>query len=436
MAQLKTQIVIVGGGAGGLELAKRLGRKYGRKYFDIILIERNSSHIWKPLLHEVAAGSLDANLDDVGYRSHGHRHGYRFFQGEMEGIDRETRKVLIAPIVDDAGREVMARHQIRYDYLIVAVGSVTNDFSIPGVADHCTFLDDRTQADRFRLRLLNLCLGLSRTLSLAPESDAVLRIAIVGGGATGVELAAELYGSATSLKHYGLEVFDETRLKVFLIEAGDRILPILPETVAEAARRQLESLGVQVLVGATIVGATDHGLTTRFGDFIDADLMVWAAGVKGPDILQKIAGLETNKANQIIVRPTLQSTRDDSIFAIGDCCFCSLGDGKNVPPRAQAAHQMAGTVYRNLNALIAGKPLVAFKYRDYGSLVSLSRFSTIGTLMGGLIGRLAIDGCLARWVYISLYRIHLINIHGFWTGMATILLSRINQFARPRLKMH
>lgn len=99
----KTQIVVVGGGAGGLELATRLGAAFAREQFDIILVEKSPTHVWKPLLHEVAAGSLDANLDEVGYRSHGHRWGYRFFYGVMEGIEREARNVVIAPMIDEGG---------------------------------------------------------------------------------------------------------------------------------------------------------------------------------------------------------------------------------------------------------------------------------------------------------------------------------------------
>jgi len=407
----KTQIVVVGGGAGGLELVTRLGARFGREHFDIILVEKNRTHIWKPLLHEVAAGALDANLDEVGYRSHGHDWGYRFFYGVMEGIDRESGHVLIAPILDEDGGEIMGRHRIRYDYLILAVGSVSNDFGTKGVAQHCIFLDSRLEADRFRSKLLNHCLRVSRTLQNDPTADASVKVDIVGGGATGVELAAELYNAAAELRHYGLEVFDESRLKVTLIEAGPRILPALPEKLAEAAHKELEVLGVRVITGEQVVEATADGMLTKSGELVKAQLMV---------------------------KPTLQTSRDERIFAIGDCAyFVPAGSNRPVPPRAQSAHQMAATCFHNLNALIKGRPLRNFVYHDHGSLVSLSHFSTVGSLMGNLIGgRMAIEGRLARFVYVSLYRMHLIAIHGWLKGMALIAIGHVNHIIRPKLKLH
>jgi NADH dehydrogenase len=435
---LKTQIVVVGGGAGGLELVRRLGAHFGRERFDIILVERNRTHIWKPLLHEVAAGALDANLDEVGYRSHGRRWGYRFFLGAMEGIDRDRRQVIIAPMRDEDGAELMASHRIRYDYLVVALGSVSNDFGTPGVRENCVFLDTRAQADRFRLKLLNHCLRVSRTLSTDPQADAYVRIAIVGGGATGVELAAELYNAAAGLRHYGLEVFDESRLKVTLVEAGPRILPALPENLAKAAHKELEALGVRVITGRQIVRASKDGFETKDGELIRADLRVWAAGVKAPEFLKDVAGLETNGANQLVVGATLQTTRDPRIFALGDCAsYIPPGAQRAIPPRAQAAHQMADVVFANLKAAIAGRKLKNFTYHDHGSLVSLSRYSTVGSLMGNLIGgRMAVEGRLARFVYMSLYRMHLLAIHGWLRGAMMIAVGHVNQILRPKLKLH
>src|SRR6201996_2293345 len=433
----KTQIVVVGGGAGGLELVTRLGARFGRRRHDIILVERNRTHIWKPLLHEVAAGSLDANLDEVGYRSHCHRWGYRFFMGALQGIDRDAREIVLAPIVDEDGREIMGSHRLRYDYLVLAVGSVTNDFGTPGAAEHCLVLDDQRQADRFRHRLLDHCLRVSRTLSYDPAAAAYVRIVIVGGGATGVELAAELFNAAAALKFYGLEVFDESRLQVTLIEAGPRILPALPEPLAKAAHDQLETLGVRVLTGAPVTEVLPDAVLLGSGERIAADLRVWAAGVKAADFLKDIGGLETNRAAQIVVRPTLQTTRDDRILAIGDCCAFTQTSGRPVPPRAQAAHQMAQTAFDNLAALMQGAALKPFVYHDHGSLVSLSRFSTVGSLMGNLIGgRMAIEGRLARFAYVSLYRMHLIAIHGWLRGLVVIAVSKVNNVVRPRLKLH
>jgi NADH dehydrogenase len=433
----KTQIVVVGGGAGGLELVRRLGARYGRKRHDIILVEKNRTHIWKPLLHEVAAGSLDANLDEVGYRSHCHRWGYRYFCGALETIDREARQVILAPLIDEDGSELIGRHAIRYDYLVLAVGSVTNDFGTPGVTANCMSLDDRAGADRFRNRLLDHCLRVSREMSVDPAADAHVRIVIIGGGATGVELAAELYNSAAALRHYGLEVFDESRLQITLIEAGPRILPALPERLAEAAHEELEALGVEICTGVRVTEAVPHAILTADGRRIEADLMVWAAGVKAPPVLAGL-GLEVNRNAQLLVRDTLQTLEDERVFAIGDCCsYTPAGADRPVPPRAQAAHQMATSVFRNLGRLMDGRPLRPFVYHDHGSLVSLSRYSTVGSLMGNLVGgRMAIEGRLARFVYTSLYRMHLIAIHGWLKGLALLAIGRVNRIIRPRLKLH
>ena len=435
---LKTQIVVIGGGAGGLELVKKLGVRFSRKHFDIILVEPHQTHVWKPLLHEVAAGSLDANLDEVGYRAHARRWGYRFFQGRLETIDRAGQRVILAPILDEDGAEIIGRQSLRYDYLVIAVGSVTNAYNTPGAEKYCIFLDDREEADRFRMKLLNQCLRVSRQMSDNPSSDAHVRVAIVGGGATGVELAAELYNAAAGLRYYGLEVFDESRLAITLIEAGPRILPQLPEKLAEAAREELEALGVRVLSNARVLEVRSDAVMTASGESISADLRVWAAGVKGADFLKDIAGLETDRDNRLVVNQTLTTTRDERIFALGDCCACpQAGSDKPVPPRAQAAHQMADIVFSNLCRAVSDEPLVDFKYRDFGSLISLSHYSTVGSLMGGLIGgRLAIEGRLARLVYVSLYQMHLIAIHGWLRGLAMIAIGHVNHVIRPRLKLH
>jgi len=253
-----------------------------------------------------------------------------------------------------------------------------------------------------------------------------------------VELAAELYDAAGALRQYGLDGFDERRLRVTLLEAGPRILPALPKKLAAAAHEELESLGVRILVGTRVTEVDRTGVHTGDGELVSAHIKVWAAGIRGADFLADCGGLETNRSNQLVVEQTLQTTRDERIFALGDCCACPRPDSdRPVPPRAQAAHQMAVAVLRNLGRVLAARPPVPYVYRDHGSLVSLSRFSTVGSLMGNLIGgRMAVEGRLARFVYLSLYRMHLIAIHGWFRGVLLIAIGRVNQVVRPRLKLH
>jgi len=433
----KTQIVIVGGGAGGLELARRLGAKYGRDAHDVILVDRNRTHVWKPLLHEVAAGSLDANLDEVGYGGHAARWGYRFFNGALARIDRERREIVTAPLLDEDGEEIVGAHPIRYDWLVLAFGGVSNDFGVPGVKENALFLETRAQADAFRNRLLNACFACSLRAERG-ETDAKVRIAIVGGGATGVELSAELFNAASGLRTYGLEVFDESRLEVTLLEAGPRLLPALDEDLSDTVADELTELGVRVMRSTQVTEIAPGEVRTGEGETVEADLIVWAAGVKGADFVRGMSDLELDRADRLVVRPTLQTTRDDRIFALGDCCACTLeGEERPVPPRAQSAHQMAAHAFRQLGRAQAGDPMEPFVYRDKGSLVSLSRYSTVGSLMGNLVGgRMAIEGRLARLAYLSLYRLHILAIHGWLRGVMMIAVGHVNRIARPKLKLH
>ena len=433
----RTKIVIVGGGAGGLELARRLGLHFRRQTHDVLLIDKNRTHIWKPLLHEVATGSLDANLDEVGYGGHGIRWGYRFFNGTFSGIDRVKKVVFTDPLYDENGNEVISAHEINYDYLVLAVGGVSNDFGISGVKTHAMFLENRRQADNFRARLLNSCFRVSHSL-IKGDNSPVVNLVIVGGGATGVELSAELLKVASSLRHYGLTDFDENRIQLTLLEAGDRLLPALPEKLSIAATEELTGIGVEVRLNTVVSKVKSDQILTKAGDKINSDITVWAAGVRGAKYLTELDGLATDRLDRLIVNKHLQTTHDPAVFAMGDCAsFTPPGATKPLPPRAQAAHQMARVVFENIKSLTEGKDLKPFIYNDRGSLVSLSRFSTVGSLMGNLIGgRLAIEGRLARIAYMSLYRLHLLAIHGWLRGAMLILLGHVNRIARPKLKVH
>ncbi|MCG3723768.1 NAD(P)/FAD-dependent oxidoreductase [Vibrio cincinnatiensis] len=428
-----TRIIVVGGGAGGLELATKLGRTLGRKNrASITLVDRNSSHLWKPLLHEVATGSLDEGVDALSYRAHAKNHSFDFQLGSLEAIDRDNKTIVLSELTDEHGELLMPKRVLEYDLLVLAIGSTSNDFNTPGVREHCIFLDSPEQAHRFRTEMNNEFLKLH-----AKNGNGTVDIAIVGAGATGVELSAELHNAIKELRTYGFGDLDSSKLNVNLVEAGERILPALPPRISAAAHNELTKLGVNVRTSTMVTQAEKDGLTTKDGEKITATIMVWAAGIKAPDFMKEIAGLETNRINQLVVKETLQTARDDDIFVIGDLAQCTQADGSFVPPRAQAAHQMASRAFKNIVAKLNGRELKPYVYKDHGSLVSLSRFSTVGSLMGNLTrGSMMVEGRIARVVYISLYRMHQMALHGVIKTGLMMLVGRINRILRPNLKLH
>lgn len=440
-------IVIVGGGAGGLELATFLGHKLGRKQqANVVLVDRNQTHLWKPLLHEVATGALDAGTDAVSYRAHACRHHFHFELGAIIRINREQKYIELAPIYGEEGDMIVIARRIPYDYLALAIGSQSNDFNTKGAAEHCIFLDSPEQALRFHHKMLELFLKFAENNALdeigEDESkqklvqEGKVNIAIVGGGATGVELSAELYNVAQNLSSYGYGKIDSRCLQVTLVEAGNRLLPALPERLSASVAQELKELGVDIKTGTMVVEAKPNQLITQSEQIIAADLIVWAAGVKASAITQQFDGLDINKSNQICIKNTLQTTVDESIFAIGDCAFLLQANGKPVPPRAQSANQMATICGKNIVALFNRRPLVDFVYNDKGSLVSLSKFTALGNISAGKHGSMTIEGRLARLAYISLYRLHQQKLHGcFKTGLI-ILIGKLNRFIKPSLKLH
>jgi NADH dehydrogenase len=427
------RILIVGGGAGGLELATRLGKTLGKRgAVHITLVDANLTHIWKPLLHEVAAGSLNAHDDELNYVAQAKWNHFQFQLGRMSGLDRTAKQIQLSATLDEAGHELVPERSLNYDTLVIAVGSNTNDFGTVGAAQHCLFLDSREQAERFHQQLLNHYLR-----AHAGSENENISVAIVGAGATGVELAAELHNAAHELAAYGLDRIKPQDMRITLIEAGSRVLPALPNRISTPVHQTLEKLGVRVMTNATVSEVTAEHLKTRNGDVIEAGLKVWAAGIRAPSFLKNIDGLETNRINQLLVRPTLQTTLDDNIFAFGDCAACPQpGSEQNVPPRAQAAHQQASMLFKSLKARLQGKPMPTYEYKDYGSLVSLSRFSAVGNLMGNLTGSVMLEGWLARVFYASLYRMHQAALYGLFPTLLLMLGNRIGRGTEPRLKLH
>ena len=431
------RIVIVGGGAAGVELATRLGRKLGKRgKAEITLIDAGRTHIWKPLLHQVAAGSFDPGLHTVEYLAQAQRSRFRFRMGTLEGLDRDKKTVWLSPTINEEGVEIIPRRSFPYDTLVLAVGSVSNDFKIPGVTEHCWFLDNKKEAVTFQKRLME---RLIRSVTHSdPSTPEHLDVAIIGAGATGVELAAQLHQVTRRLRQFGFEQIDpERHVRLKILDAGPRILPALPRRLADEVLTELNDLGIEVMVDQAVTRVTESGVETASGDFIPAAIKVWAAGIKAPDVMAGL-GLEVNGINQIKVQKNLLSVSDDDVFAIGDCAaFPPDGDGRTVPPRAQAAHQQASFVAKGIEKRLKGKSDIGeYVYRDYGSLVTLGRYSTVGSLMGAVAGNVWISGLIARLVYLSLHKMHQVTLHGWFNTTLLTLSTALRRSVNPEVKLH
>ncbi|MBE7202850.1 MAG: FAD-dependent oxidoreductase [Parafilimonas terrae] len=421
----KARIVVVGGGVAGIEVATGLGRD-GRA--EIVLADRSLSHVWKPMLHTFAAGTARPDRQKVDYFAQAKRNGFRFQPGTLVGLDRQARR--IALVVEEAEDRPPA--SLAYDLLVLAIGSRANDFGTPGVAEHCLTIDDLTEAEGFHA-------ALRRHLLRALRDQDGLSVAIVGGGATGVELAAELKHAIDMLAQYGSADLPG-RLRLTLIESGPRLLPAFPEKVSAAAARTLADLGVEVRVGAMVSAADEVGFALKEGGRIDATLKVWAAGVKAPDVLATVDSLERARTGGLIVGPDLRTTRDPSILALGDCA--SLTDpvtGRLVPATAQAAHQQARHLVRALRHALGngglGMPLPPFRYRDRGAIVSLADFNGWGTLGRYTFGGGRLNGLSARLTHDLLYRQHQFGLFGPGLGLATWFADELDRVVSPPVRL-
>lgn len=430
------RVVICGGGAGGLPLAIMLQKKARRHGLAITLIDPSPTHVWKPLLHEFASGSMDTGAHEIAYLALAAWHGFTFSQGPLASIDRERREITIGAALDETGAELAPPRRLPYDLLVIAIGGVTNDFGVPGVKENAFFLDSATEAERLHREIVRACM---RANYSEDQSKDGLDICIVGGGATGVELVAELRSTTRMLLTYGLDRLDPARfIRLSLVNADPRLVAQLPEHISKSITEILTKLNVRILNGQQVTQVEKGAVMTRSGELLPADITVWAAGVKAPASLAGLSGLETNRLDQLVVSPGLQTTHDPDILAMGDCAAAPWPDKKaTVPPRAQAAYQQAAYLSRAIPMLARREPVKPFRYNDLGSLVSLGDAQAIGTLMGLARGAgIRIEGFLARLLYKWLYKRHQAALFGWWAVVLDTFGRWIGSATRPRVKLH
>lgn len=430
-------VVIVGGGAGGLELAVGLSKK-NIPGFKVILVDKEKTHIWKPHLHEVAAGKLDSHYEQVDYINLANRFGFDFIWGEVNALNKDAKTIGVKSKHNSKNEEILPNREFSYDVLVLAIGSTSNDFGTPGVRDYAFSLDDLASANSFHEMMLEKVMQKEYDNNGGNQ----LNITIIGGGATGVELAAELTETTRQLSKFGLNKLKENPVKITLINAGEQLLPGLSPKISNGAKTILEDAKVIVMNSAKVISLEKEKAFVEYkGEKIEieGDLQVWAAGVKSPVFLSQL-GLESNRGNQLVVNGNLR-TSDESIFAIGDCACAKWvnapKEGLNVPPRAQSAHQMSDYLIKNLVKILDGKQVKEFVYKDFGSLISLGSQESVGTLMGFLQGKsLFVEGKLAKLMYIHLYQHHQIKVNGMISAFFLLLGKLIQKRFKPKVKLH
>ena len=406
-------IVIVGGGVAGLELATRLGRQLGPFHKDrVILIDTAPTHFWKPLLHEVAAGTIDPASHTIDYARQAIDNHFTFLCGEVVQVDRARHTLTLRSRRFDDGHDGDSSHTIiGYGRLVLAYGSVTNFFGIPGAERHCLALDSVERAEAFRKRFLKLCEAAGRRRSMHAQAAApALDIVIVGAGPTGIELAADLRHTVDTLAHYGLSgLAAPHQVRIRIVERGPQVLPSLDAQASSLAVRKLEAMGIEICTDTAVAEVRESEVATTDGRVFPAAITVWAAGVKGPDFSTHLNVL-LNRSNQVLVDGQLRSLTDPQIFAVGDCSTLQNPDKTAMaPPSAQAARQQA--IYL-AKLLTHEKPnqLPGFQYRDYGTLVSLGRGDAVGILRRAIGSRhLRVKGTFALAMYKLTYQRHVMG---------------------------
>ena len=433
------RIMIIGGGAGGLPLATALAEAHGRGgRAEITLVDPNATHLWKPLLHEVAAGRVGAQEGDVSYAAVAKRNGFRFVRGAMTGLDRGRRQIAVRSVSDREGA-TDTQATLEYDTLVVCVGSETHDWGVPGVRDRAVMLDTPRQAERFRRDLL--IAGVRADARRGTTGTGGIEVVIVGAGATAVELAAEIRRTTRAQAAYMPARLDLDRdVRLTLLEAAPRILPLLADRIAASVGSLLSALGIDVRTGERVVEVTAAGVRTARGALFPADFVVWAAGIRAPAWLAGLDGLETDRVNRLVVDTTLRTTRDPDVFAFGDCAACpwpESGEHALLPPRAQVARQQAVMLVDTIGARLDGRALPVFRYRGFGSLASLGELSGAGGFLGRLVGgSLLLQTFTARSTFALLHFMHQVSIHGTGQVLRDTLARWVHGGGEARMKLH
>ena len=374
------KVVILGAGFGGLTAARALDR-----IADVTLVDRHNFQTFLPLLYQVSTAGLAA--DHVAYPIRGalRKTKVKFRMGSPISVDHKNKSV-----------KLDSSEVLDFDYLIVALGSATNDFGIKGVAENALGMKTVNEALAIRSEIMRRFEDLCRF-----EDNTKFSIAVVGGGPTGVEMA----GAIAELKRGPLssDMAEAAKnIDVYLVEAGPRVLPALSPKLSERTKNDLEKLGVKVLTGAVVKEVKPRQIQFADGTSIPSEVSVWAAGVRGEPAIAKLNIPQEN--GRVAVDPTMQVTNYPYVFAIGDAAGAKGTDGRFLPMVAPVAMQQARFVAKQIARLTSQKPLEKFKYIDKGSMSTIGRHKAVVEVKGIRIG-----GVIAWYMWLWLHLFYLLG---------------------------
>ena len=376
----KPKVVILGGGFGGLAAARAL-----YKSAEVTVVDRHNFQTFLPLLYQVSTAGFAA--DHVAYPIRGalRKTNIKFRMGSPIAVDHKNNEV-----------KLDSSEVLKFDHLIVALGSVSADFGIPGVNEHALGMKTVHEALTIRAEIMRRFEDLCRF-----EDDTKLSISVIGGGPTGVEMAgaiAELIRGP--LKSDQAEA--AANIQVSLIEAGPRLLPPFAPSLSERTKKDLEKLGVKVLLNAAVKAIEHRKIVLKDDSVLNSEITIWAAGVKGSDAMAQLS-LPTN-GNRVAVEPTMQVKNYPNIWALGDIAGALGKDGRPLPMVAPVAIQQGKFIAKQIARLVANKPLTVFKYLDKGSMATIGRNKAIVQVRG-----LKIAGPIAWLIWLWLHLFYLLG---------------------------
>ena len=387
----------MGAGFGGLAAAKALDDVP----VDLTVVDQNNFHTFQPLLYQVATAGLDS--DDVAHSVRGivrREGGTTTRLATVQEVDLDARKLVV-----DHGPPVA------YDFLVLAAGAVTDDYGVAGVREHGYGMKSLQDA----LRLRNHVLGQFEAGDADPDGpgDGVLTVVVVGGGATGVELAGAMSELFRMVLAKDFPHLDHDRARVVLLEATDRLLGAFNPRLQAFAARRLASLGVDVRMGASVEEVLPDAVRLRGGEVIPTRTVVWAAGVRATR-LPGIGDVERGRGGRIVVEPDLSLPGHPEVFAIGDLAATPDGHGGTLPQLAPVAQQGGRHVARQIERQLRGEPATPFKYLDKGTMATIGRHAAVAELPFGL--RFSGFPAWVAWLFL-----HLLLLVGFRNRLNVLL---------------